>query len=323
MASPSFMPSVAQHLVEPVGPEDAHQVVFEAEEEGGPPRVALPARAAAQLVVDAAAFVAFGGEHVKTARVLHLLFVVGMFGLDRARIAWWSPSGSAAMASMILNSTLPPSLMSVPRPAMFVAMVIAPSLPASATICASCSCWRAFRTLWVSPAWAEAGSISTCRSTWCRPAPVARVHGAPPDGLDDGVVFLPAGAIDLIILVDPRDGPVGRDLDHAEPVDRHEFLGLGDGGAGHAGKLVVEAEVVLERDAGHGDVLGLDLAAFLGLDGLMQTVRQAAARHHPAGEFVDQHDLAAAHDVLLVLVNSLWARSAFVTWCTMVVLSGS
>jgi hypothetical protein len=29
----------AQHLVEPVGPEDAHQVILEAEEEGGPPRV--------------------------------------------------------------------------------------------------------------------------------------------------------------------------------------------------------------------------------------------------------------------------------------------
>jgi hypothetical protein len=72
----------AQHLVEPVGPEDAHQVVFEAEEEGRPPRVALTARAAAQLVVDAAAFVAFGGQNVETAGVLHLLFVGGVFGLD-------------------------------------------------------------------------------------------------------------------------------------------------------------------------------------------------------------------------------------------------
>jgi hypothetical protein len=37
----------------------------------------------------------------------------------------------------------------------------------------------------------------------------------------------------------------------------------------------------------------------------VQTVRQAPARHHPAGEFVDEHDLAAAHDVLLVLGEQL------------------
>ena len=41
--------------------------------------------------------------------------------------------------------------MSVPRPAMLVAMVTAPNLPASATIWASCSCWRAFRTLCATP----------------------------------------------------------------------------------------------------------------------------------------------------------------------------
>ena len=37
--------------------------------------------------------------------------------------------------------------MSVPLPAIFVAMVIAPILPASATILASFSCCLAFRTL--------------------------------------------------------------------------------------------------------------------------------------------------------------------------------
>ncbi len=37
--------------------------------------------------------------------------------------------------------------MSVPRPAMFVAIVIAFGRPASATICASCACCLAFSTL--------------------------------------------------------------------------------------------------------------------------------------------------------------------------------
>ena len=41
---------------------------------------------------------------------------------------------------------LPPSTMSVPRPAMLVAIVIAPGRPASATMCASRSCCFAFNT---------------------------------------------------------------------------------------------------------------------------------------------------------------------------------
>ena len=46
--------------------------------------------------------------------------------------------GSAAMTCSPPNSVTPlPSLMSVPLPAMLVATVIFPSLPASATICAS------------------------------------------------------------------------------------------------------------------------------------------------------------------------------------------
>ena len=125
------------------------------------------------------------------------------------------------------------------------------------------------------------------------------------DRLDDAFVLLARGAVDLIVLVLPGDGAVGRHLDHAQPVDLHELLGLGRRGAGHARKLFVEAEVVLERHAGQRHVLGLDLDAFLRLDGLMQAVRQAAALHHAAGELVDQHDLAVAHDVLLVLVEQL------------------
>ena len=69
----------------------------------------------------------------------------------RARNSSGLASGFAASACITFISTLPPSWMSVPRPAMLVAMVTAPGLPASATIYASCSCWRAFRTLWGMP----------------------------------------------------------------------------------------------------------------------------------------------------------------------------
>ena len=52
---------------DPLGPEDAHQVVFERQIEARGPGIALPAGAAAQLVVDAARLVALGAEDVQAA----------------------------------------------------------------------------------------------------------------------------------------------------------------------------------------------------------------------------------------------------------------
>ena len=43
----------------------------------------------------------------------------------------------------------------------------------------------------------------------------------------------------------------------------------------------------------------------LGLERLMQPFRVAPARHHAAGEFVDDHHLAVAHDVVLVALEQL------------------
>ena len=62
-----------------------------------------------------------------------------------------------------------------------------------------------------------------------------------------------------------------------EAVDLDELLLLGLRGAGHAGELLVEAEVVLQRDRGEGLVLLLDLHAFLRLDRLVEALRPAAA----------------------------------------------
>ena len=56
-----------QHAVHALGAEDAHQIVLDRQVEFRAAGIALAAGAAAQLVVDAAAFVAFGGEHVEAA----------------------------------------------------------------------------------------------------------------------------------------------------------------------------------------------------------------------------------------------------------------
>ena len=72
--------------------------------------------------------------------------------------------------------------------------------------------------------------------------------------------------------------------------------------ARHAGQLLVAEEEVLHGDPrrlarGHGH-----LDALLGLDRLVDAVAPLAALGQPAGELVDDHDLAVADDVLPVEV---------------------
>ena len=92
---------------------------------------------------------------------------------------------------------------------------------------------------------------------------------------------------------------------HLELVDVDEFVGFGQRRAGHAGELLVHAEIVLEGDRGQRLVFRLDRLVLLGFQRLVQAFRIAAARHHAAGEFVDDDDLAVADDVVLVALEQL------------------
>ena len=118
--------------------------------------------------------------------------------------------------------------------------------------------------------------------------------------LDDGGQLLLLGAVDEVVLVLADHRLVGLDRQHAQLVGVHELGGLGFGRTGHARELVVHTEVVLQGDGGEGLVLGLDLHAFLGLDGLVQTLVVAAARQDTAGVLVDDEHLALGDDVVLV-----------------------
>ena len=69
-------------------------------------------------------------------------------------------------------------------------------------------------------------------------------------------------------------------------------------------ELLVHAEVILEGDGGESLVLALDLDAFLGFHGLVQTVAPAASGHQAAGEFVDDDDLAILDHVVLVALEN-------------------
>ena len=212
-----------------------------------------------------------------------------------------------------MNSGLPPSRMSVPRPAMLVAMVTMPRRPAWATISASRSWNLALSTTWRTPLRCE--DVGEQLGLFDR-------GGADEDGLlllvevgdlvGDGVVFFLRGAEDDVGVLDAEHRLVGGDDDDLELVDLLEFGGFGLGGAGHAAELLVEAEVVLEGDGGEGLVFLADVDAFLGFDGLVQAVGPAAAGHEAAGEGVDDDDFAVLHHVVdVALVEGVGLDGGF------------
>ena len=193
--------------------------------------------------------------------------------------------------------------MSVPRPAMLVAIVITPGRPACATISASRRVLLGVEHLvrqlgLLQQPGDQLGVLDRGRADEHRLAALVAVA----DVLDHRLVLLARGLVDEVELVLADRRPVRRDDHRLEAVDLLELVGLGVGRAGHAGELAVHAEVVLERDRGERLVLALDLHAFLGLDGLVQAVAPAPAGHQAAGELVDDDDLAVLHDVVLVAV---------------------
>ena len=137
-----------EHAFDPVAGELAHQVVFERQEEAAGAGIALAAGAAAKLVVDAPAScrsvpMMCRPPSAATSRpfVVHLL-ALGDFARP---VASQSSCGTSSRVGVFvlagcaqaMNSGLPPRMMSVPRPAMLVAIVTAPLRPAWATISAS------------------------------------------------------------------------------------------------------------------------------------------------------------------------------------------
>ncbi len=118
-------------------------------------------------------------------------------------------------------------------------------------------------------------------------------------GKDRGI-FLLRGPVDLIVFIKARNCHVGRDLADLELVDVEEFVRLRRRRTGHAGELLIHAEVVLEGDRGERLVFRLHRLMLFCLERLVQALRVAPARHHAPGELVDDDDLAVANDVILV-----------------------
>src|SRR5918995_462700 len=260
-------------VLDPVAREQAHELVLAGEGEARLAGVALAARAAAKLVVDAARLVALGAEHVEAAGLTPPLAELDVdaaarhVGCDRHRTELARVLDDLRLALVLLR----------------VQDVVRDPL-----------------------------ALEQLREV------LGRLDGdrAEQDGLTLLVAFLDVAdhglelaflrAEDEVVLVLARDVHVRRDLDDVQVVDLDELLLLGLRGAGHAGELLVEAEVVLERDRGERDVLFLDLQPFLRLDRLVQAFAPAPALHDPAGVLVDDLHLAVLdHVVDVALVQRL------------------
>ena len=98
---------------------------------------------------------------------------------------------------------------------------------------------------------------------------------------------------------------MGRDRQDFQAINPEELFRLSQGRSGHAGQLLIHAEVVLDGDRGIGDVLRLDLDALFGLHGLVQAVRPAPAGHQPPGEFINDHNFAALNDVVFIAMKEI------------------
>ena len=257
-------------VLDPVAGEQAHELVLAGQVEARLAGVALSAGAAAELVVDPARLVPLGADDVEAAELEHAL---AELDVDAAAGHVRRDRDGAELAGVHDDLGLALVLLRVQD-------VVRDAAPLE-------HLREELRGLDVD-----------------RPDEHRLALGVPlGDVVESSLELRLLRAEDQVVLVRARDLDVGRDLDDVQVVDLGELLLLRLGRAGHAGELLVEAEVVLQRDRRQRDVLLLDLHALLGLDRLVQALAPAAALHDAAGELVDDLHLAVLDDVVDVAVE--------------------
>ncbi len=255
---------------DPVAGEQAHEIVGAGEVEARLAGVALAARTAAQLVVDAPRLVALGAEDVETAELEHALAeldvdaAAGHVRRDRDRAGLARVLDDLGLARVLLrveDGVLDPLARQQLREVL--------------------------------------RRLDRDRADEHRLARLRALLDVAGDGGELPLLRLE----DEVVLVEARDRLVRRDLDDVEVVDLDELLLLRLRRTGHPGELLVQAEVVLEGDRAEGLELLLDLHALLRLDGLVEAFAPAAAFHDAARELVDDLHLAVLDHVLDVDVE--------------------
>ena len=116
------------------------------------------------------------------------------------------------------------------------------------------------------------------------------------DLFDDRPDLACFGLKDLVFVVDSLDRLIGRDLDDIQPIDLLKLFRLGEGGTGHTGQLVVEAEIILEGNGRQCLRLLPHRNVLLSLDRLVQAFAIATPFHQAPGELVDDDHLTVLSD---------------------------
>ena len=336
----------AQHeVLHALAAEDAQQIVLQGEEETRAAGVALAAGSSAELVIDAPGFVALGGHDVEAAQsgdfvVFHVGMRLGV-GVDFVPFVAAHPVELVVVGEeveMLVGHVLGLVLGEALGHLVLEAGVLGHELGVSAeqNIGAAAGhvggdgdgvlaaglrhdgCF-ALVILGVQDLVLDAHALEDGGE----PFRLLDRDGAHQDGLAPLVEFhdllggvaklLHLGAVDHVLIFLADQGTVGGNDGDVEVVDFLEFGRFGFRRAGHAGELLVHAEVILEGDGGEGLVLALDLDVFLGFHGLVEAVGPAAAGHDAAGELVDDDHfgafVAVLHQVIAVaLVDDVRAQ---------------
>ena len=267
----AFDEGLLQHAGDDAGVgEEAHQVVFERNEELRAARVALAGTAPAQLAVDAARFVALGAEHEEPAELAH-----AFAELDVGPAARHVGGDGHGAALTRLRDDLRFD---------FVILRVQ-------HVVRNAGVFEA--------AGKHFGGLDARGADEHRLSALVRLF----DFLDGFGVFFAARLENHVVLVDADAGLVRRDGDDAEAVDVVKFSGFGFRRSRHSREFFVHAEIILNRDGGVSLRFLFDLHAFLRLDRLVQPVAPAATGHDAPGVFVDDHHLVVLDDVMDVLLE--------------------
>ena len=310
--------------VHAVAAEQAHEVVFERQVELRDAGVALTAGAAAQLVVDTARLVALGADDREAAGRDDAVVLVGADALrlgERGGAIGGGGSGRAALLHLV-------ALVNVRVEAALAQHVVGQHVGIAAEQDVGTAAGHvrgdghgahaaglrddvglALVVLRIEGLVLDAALVEQARELLGafdgHRADEARLARRMALGhvVGHGVELRLHRAVDEVVLVLTRDGAVRRDGDDRQLVDLAEFGVLGHGRTGHARQLLVQAEVVLQRDGGERLVLLAHEHALFRLERLVQALGVAAALHDAAGELVDDLHLAVHHDVVHVAME--------------------
>src|SRR5260370_6272910 len=323
-------------LGDAIGSEAAHQFIVQSQEETGLTGVALAARAAAQLVVDAAGLVALGSDDVQATQgddALVVLFALTDFLLEEFVPLLLGHTLDVLPDRLFFFCTLvfgrlwnvADVVYTLGMPAqdgIEVAGGIAPQHDIGTTaghVVRNGDCtaaprlgdnlrltlvvFRVEHVMWHALFIEEIGKVFRGLNGGSTNQDRYACFVLDFDLFNYGVEFRAGCAVDQVGQIVANHGHVGWNADDIQLIDFIEFLRLGEGGTGHASEFFVQAEEVLEGDRCERVVFPLDLDAFLGFDGLVETFAVAAARHQAPGQLIDNHDLTIFDDIVFVALE--------------------